>query len=135
MLWSQNYKLQLTILNVFPVPIPYIHIRQYSLQSVAKRVAEHSDEIDKKEWDKIDDFLRSVYSAGEDMKFISKTSIFEPAKKEKADADIKLLQKVVQAAQGPVSKKDPVGFGTIATKADALFEDFFDLLRDVPDEI
>jgi hypothetical protein len=98
-------------------------------------VAEQSSEIDKNEWNKIDDFLRTVYSAGEDMKVIAKSSIFDPAKKAKADEDIKLLQKVAQAAQGPVSKKDPVGFGTVANKADALFEDFFDLLRDVPDEL
>lgn len=104
------------------------------LASVAKRVAEQPDEIDKKEWDKIDDFLRTVYSAGNDMKVISK-GIYDPTKKDKADADIKLLQNLVQAAQKPVSKKDNVGFGVIATKADGAFEDFFDQLRDVPDEL
>lgn len=67
------------------------------------------------------------------MKVISKT--MEQSKHAKAEEDIKLLQKLAQAAQGPVSKKDAAGFGTIAAKADGLFEDFFDLLRDVPDEL
>jgi len=96
-------------------------------------VTEQTSDIDKKEWDKIDDFLRTVYSAGDDMKVIIKT--MDPSKQSKAEEDVKLLQKVAQAAQGPVSKKDAEGFGTIAAKADALFEDFFDLLRDVPDEL
>ena len=104
------------------------------LKSVAKRVTEQPDDITKEEWDKIDDFLRTVYSAGNDMKVISK-GIFDPSKKEKADEDIKLLQKVVQAAQKPVAQKDAKGFSAIATKADGLFEDFLDQLRDVPDEL
>ncbi|KAL3801860.1 hypothetical protein ACHAWO_003866 [Cyclotella atomus] len=103
------------------------------LKSVAKRVTEQSSEIDKKEWDKIDDFLRTVYSAGEDMKVITKT--MDQSKQAKAEEVIKLLQKLAQAAQGPVSKQDAQGFGTIAAKADGLFEDFLDLLRDVPDEL
>mmetsp|Transcript_18864 Transcript_18864/g.26870 ORF Transcript_18864/g.26870 Transcript_18864/m.26870 type:complete len:196 (+) Transcript_18864:64-651(+) len=104
------------------------------LKSVAKRVAEQPDDITKEEWDKIDDFLRTVYSAGNDMKVISK-GIFDPTKKEKADEDIKLLQKLVQAAQKPVAQKDVKGFSIIATKTDGLFEDFLDQLRDVPDEL
>ena len=104
------------------------------LKSVAKRVAENSDEIDKKEWDKIDEYLRTVYGAGNDMKVVAK-GIFDPEKKTKADADIKLLQNLVQAAQKPVSKQDPVGFGVIATKLDGLFEEFFDLLSDVPADL
>ncbi len=104
------------------------------LQSVAKRVTEQPSEIDKVEWNKIDDFLRTVYSAGEDMKVIAK-GIYDPAKKTKADEDVKLLQSLVQVAQKPVSKQDAAGFGVVAAKADGLFEDFFDLLRDIPDEL
>lgn len=103
------------------------------IQSVTKRVTEQSSEIDKKEWDKIDDFLRTVYSSAEDMKVIARS--MDPAKYSKAEEIVKLLQKLAQAAQGPVSKRDAEGFGSIATKADKLFEDFLDLLRDIPDEI
>jgi hypothetical protein len=103
------------------------------LKSVAKRVTEQPSEIDKAEWDKIDDFLRTVYSAGEDMKVIAKG--IDPDKKSKADTDINNLQSLVQLAQKPVSNKDSAGFGVIATKADGLFGDFFDLLSDVPDEL
>jgi hypothetical protein len=104
------------------------------LQSVAKRVTGQPSEIEKAEWDKIDDFLRTVYSAGEDMKSIAK-GIYDPAKKTKADEDIKLLQSLVQVAQKPVSNRDAAGFGVVAAKADGIFEDFFDLLRDIPDEL
>lgn len=97
-------------------------------------MTEQSSEIDKAEWDKIDDFLRTVYSAGEDMKMIAK-GIYDPAKKTKADEDVKLLQNLVQASQKVVSKKDAAGFGVVAAKADGLFEDFLDMLRDVPDEL
>mmetsp|Transcript_7399 Transcript_7399/g.13741 ORF Transcript_7399/g.13741 Transcript_7399/m.13741 type:complete len:203 (+) Transcript_7399:102-710(+) len=104
------------------------------LSSVAKRVTENADEIDKKEWDQIDNFLRTVYGAGEDMKVIAK-GIFDPEKKTQAEKDIKLLQSLVQAAQKPVANKDAKGFGVVASKADSLFEEFFDLLSDVPDEL
>jgi hypothetical protein len=67
------------------------------------------------------------------MKVITKT--MDQSKQAKAEEVIKLLQKLAQAAQGPVSKQDAQGFGTIAAKADGLFEDFLDLLRDVPDEL
>lgn len=104
------------------------------LKSVAKRVAENSSEIDKKEWNSIDNFLRTLYSAGEDMKVMAK-GIYEPSKKSKADEDIKLLQNLIQLAQKPVSQKDAEGFGVFAQKADAAFEGFFEALSDVPDEI
>ena len=104
------------------------------LKSVAKPVAEQSSEMDNKEWDKIDEYLRTVYSAGNDMKEISK-GMTDPTKRTKAEEDVKLLQGLVQAAQKPVSKKDAAGFGVIANKADSLFEDFFDQLSDVPDEL
>jgi hypothetical protein len=104
------------------------------LNSVAKRVADQPSDIDKAEWDKIDDFLRTVYSAGEDMKVIAK-GIYEPAKKTKAYEDIKLLQSLVQVAQKPVSNKDSAGFTVVAAKVDGLFGDFLDLLRDIPDEL
>lgn len=104
------------------------------LKSVAKRVAEQSSEIDKKEWDEIDNFLRTVYSAGNDMKEVAK-GIYDPEKKTKAAADIKLLQNLVQAGQKPVSKQDAAGFGVVATKLDGCFEEFLDLLSDIPDEL
>ena len=96
-------------------------------------MTEQSSDIEKKEWDKIDDFLRTVYSSGEDMKVIARS--MDPAKSSKAEDIAKLLQKLAQAAQGPVSKRDAEGFGAISTKADKLFEEFFSLLSDIPDEI
>lgn len=105
------------------------------LISVTKRVTEHADEIDKKEWDNLSDFLRFVYKGGEDMKGIAKSTIYDPEKKKKADEDIKLLQKLAQAGDGTVSKEDAAAYGVLTKKATSILDDFFDLLRDVPDEI
>jgi hypothetical protein len=69
------------------------------------------------------------------MKAFAKTSIFDPEKKKKADEDVKLLQKLAQAGDALVSKQDAAAYATILKKSDALLEDFFDLLRDVPDEL
>lgn len=104
------------------------------LKSVAKRVKEQPDEIDKAEWDEIDNFLRTVYSAGNDMKAIAK-GMYDPAKKTKADEDVKLLQNYIQAAQKPVKERNAAGFGLIAVKLDGLFADFFDALSDVPQDL
>ena len=98
------------------------------------RVAEHADEIDKKEWGNLSDFNRILYKGGEDMKGVSKT-IYDPTKKKKAEEDIKVLQKLAQAGDIPVSKEDAVGLKTILEKSALVIDDFFDLLRDVPDEI
>merc|ERR1712194_720696 len=97
------------------------------LKRVAKRVAENPTEIDTKEWSELDNFLRTVYSAGEDMKVMAK-GIYDPAKKSQADAAIKILQSVVQLAQKPISKKDAAGFEVLAQKSDGAFEDFFGAL-------
>ena len=104
------------------------------LQSVAKRVAENSSEIDSKEWSNIENFLRTLYAAGEDMKVMSK-GIYEPSKKSKAEDDIKTLQNLIQVVQKPVAQKDAEGFKIFAQKADVAFEGFFEALSDVPDEI
>ena len=53
----------------------------------------------------------------------------------KAEEAVKLLQKLAQAGDGPVSKQDAVGYATILKKSDDVLETFFELLRDVPDEL
>ena len=68
------------------------------------------------------------------MKVVAKT-IYDPAKKKKAEEDIKALQKLAQAGDIPVSKEDAQGFKTVLEKSSLVIEDFFDLLRDVPDEL
>lgn len=111
------------------------------LPSVIKRVteggaADSPTPIDKKEWDALSDFMRKLYKSGEDMKsFIKGGAIYDPEKKKKAEADYKLLQKIAQAGDVPISKEDAAGLAGILRKADAVLEDFFELLRDIPDEI
>ena len=69
------------------------------------------------------------------MKGIAKSTIYDPAKKTKADEDIKLLQKLAQAGDASVSKQDAAAYALLTKKATFVLDDFFDLLRDVPDEI
>ena len=76
-----------------------------------------------------------MYKGGEDMKTFTKTSIYDPEKKKKAEECVKFLQKFAQAGDGPVSKQDAEGYATILKKSDDVLETFFDLLRDVPDEL
>ncbi len=69
------------------------------------------------------------------MKSFAKTSIYDPEKKKKAEESVRLLQKLAQAGDGPVSKQDAVGYAAILKKSDDVLENFFELLRDVPDEL
>lgn len=80
--------------------------------------------------------MRKVYKGGDDMKaFVKGGGIYDPEKKKKAEEDFKLLQKLAQAGDGPISKEDATALKNVLTKADLVLEDFFELLRDVPDEI
>jgi len=101
---------------------------------IEKKCIESPDKLDKKEWDNISDFLRNLYRSGEDLKSIQK-GMYDPEKKKEADQIIKLIQKVAQAGDGPVSKQDPEALLILTKKATKLLDDFFELLRDVPDEI
>ena len=69
------------------------------------------------------------------MKSFAKTSIYDPEKKKKAEEDVKLLQKLAQAGDTPVSKEDAEAYAVILKKSYDVLENFFDLLRDVPDEL
>jgi hypothetical protein len=98
--------------------------------------------IDDKEWDALSEFMRKVYKGGDDMKSYTKGggaggSMLgsDKEKKEKAEEYAKLLQKIAQAGDGPISKKDVEGLMGLLKKADVVLQDFFELLRDVPDEI
>lgn len=104
------------------------------VQDVTKRVAENPGDIDKKEWDNLSDFIRVLYKSGEDMKVVAK-GIYDPEKKKKSEDLIKYFQKLAQSGDEPVSKQDTTAFLAVCKKSGRVFEEFFDLLRDVPDEI
>ena len=63
------------------------------------------------------------------------SGIANPDKKEQALKDVEQLKKYAQAGDVSVNKKDGPGFVAVADKMQALVEDFFDALNDVPDEI
>lgn len=69
------------------------------------------------------------------MKSFAKSSIYDPEKKKSADEDVKLLQKLAQAGDPVVSKEDAAAYATILKKSYDVLDNFFDLLRDVPDEL
>lgn len=104
------------------------------LQQVKKRVSSAAGDIDKAEWDNIGKFLRNVYATGDDMKAVA-SGIANAEKKQKALQVVEQLKKYAQAGDVSVSKKDGAGFVAVAEKMEALVEDFFDALNDVPDEI
>ena len=68
------------------------------------------------------------------MKGIS-GGVYDPEKKKKAEEDIKLLRKYAKAGEGPVNKQDGEAFLAVMKKSNELIEDFFEQLRDIPDEI
>mmetsp|Transcript_592 Transcript_592/g.775 ORF Transcript_592/g.775 Transcript_592/m.775 type:complete len:199 (+) Transcript_592:70-666(+) len=100
---------------------------------VRKRIKEASaDEISKEEWDNVGKFLRKVYTAAGDMK---KLGISDPAKKKRAIELTQLLEKLAQAGDIECTKEDKTKLLVILDKAQSSFDEFFDLLSDVPDEI
>ena len=62
-------------------------------------------------------------------------SIYDPEKKKVALADADSLKKISKSADVPVSQKDGAAFLALASKMDGIYEEFFDQLRDVPDEL
>lgn len=63
------------------------------------------------------------------------SGLYDPDKKKKATEAIQLLQKYAKAGEGPVNKQDGPTFVAIMNKCSSLIDDFFELLRDIPDEI
>ena len=92
--------------------------------------------IDKKEWDNIGKFLRSIYSTAEnDMKPIAKGLSYNPTNQKQANTDIDDIKKYAQAGDISVSSQDQVRLASILTKIAELLDDFLSSLSDIPDEI
>jgi hypothetical protein len=92
--------------------------------------------IDKKEWDNISKFLRTVYSiADNDMKAIAKGLSYNPPNQKQANNDIDEIKKYSQAGDVSVSKQDTMRLASILTRISELVDDFLSSLSDVPDEI
>jgi len=122
--------------------LPY-GIQQFSkalrMQKIWKRLGndlrDRGAEFDKKDWDNVEKILRGLYSTAEDMKVIAKNGIPDPDRKKEAFEIIAFIQKAAQAADVPTGKKDVEGLLVIQRKGEFLINQFFDLLKDVPDEI
>jgi hypothetical protein len=98
-------------------------------------LAEGADSIDKKEWDSISKFLRTIYSTAEnDMKAVAK-GVFNPDNKKRALEDAEQLKRYAQAGDVSASKQDAANLLIILEKCSGLVADFLDSLSDVPDEI
>jgi hypothetical protein len=106
------------------------------MQDVAKRLTTAAEgEIDKKEWDNIGKFLRTVYSTAEnDMKAVAK-GIFNPDNNKQALNDVAEMKKYAQAGDVSVSKQDASRLAAILAKINELLDDFLASLSDIPDEI
>jgi hypothetical protein len=101
---------------------------------VKKRVSEGGADIEKAEWENVGKFLRDVYATGDDLKFLA-GSISNADNKKRALNDIDDLRKYAQAGDISVSKQDANGYLLVADKMEALINDFFAALTDVPEDI
>ncbi len=105
---------------------------------MTKRLLTASDEnpIEKKEWDNISKFLRTVYStADNDMKSIAKGLSYNPPNQKQANTDVDEIKKYSQAGDVSASKQDATRLASILTKISELLDDFLSSLSDIPDEI
>ena len=107
------------------------------LTAVVKRLQEGSADgsIDKKEWDALSDFMSKVYKGGEDMKAFTKGgAIYNPEKKKKAEEDHKFLQKWHRPGMVLFRRRmHAMGLAGVLKNAKLVMDDFFELLRDVPE--
>lgn len=111
---------------------------QENLRALSKRVSEEGvseSPLEDQEWENLSQFLRLVFATGkEDMKFMTK-SMYDPAKKTRGEEISKQVQKFAQAGDIPAQKKDLEKFKVILEKLQSLFDEFLELLQDVPDEL
>ena len=96
-------------------------------------MSESADQMDKTEWNNVGQFLRKVYSVGDDMKAIA--SGLDPEKKKAAATLIDDLKKYSKAADAPTGTQNGPEFLAYASKITTLLDNFLDLLSDVPDEL
>ena len=90
--------------------------------------------MDEAEWDNVGQFLRKLYGVGDDMKAIA-GGFYDSEKKEAAVELIAALRKYSKAADGPASNQNVSEFVAYTKRLTKVLDDFFELLRDVPDEI
>mmetsp|Transcript_41419 Transcript_41419/g.61299 ORF Transcript_41419/g.61299 Transcript_41419/m.61299 type:complete len:208 (-) Transcript_41419:106-729(-) len=102
---------------------------------VRKRVLEAGDSMDKKEWNGVGDFLSRVAKSQADLQVIAE-SIYDPEKKKGAAKAMEDISKYAGAAITFASKDHDVkSVVNVLNRCEKSYDDFFDLLRDVPDEI
>mmetsp|Transcript_30548 Transcript_30548/g.34839 ORF Transcript_30548/g.34839 Transcript_30548/m.34839 type:complete len:190 (-) Transcript_30548:286-855(-) len=100
------------------------------ISRLKKRLLESSADFDKKDWDGVDSYVRRIFTSGEDMKAITPKS-----KKAEADKLIAELKEYSRAAEPSITARDAKGVAAILTKCDTIFQQFFDLQSNVPDQI
>jgi len=103
------------------------------LQTISKRVSEGASEMDKTAWNNVGGFLRKVYAVGDDMKSIA--SGLDAEKKTKAATLVEDLKKYSKAADAPTGSQNGPEFLAFSKKMVGIFDEFLDLLSDVPDEL
>lgn len=105
-------------------------------QDVRKRLATaEPGEIEAKEWGNIERFLRDIYGiADNDMRAVA-VGIFNAERKAVALNDTELIKKYAKAGDVSAGKKDMKSLEQILAKISDLQAEFFDSLRDVPDEL
>lgn len=97
-------------------------------------MAGYSSEMDKKEWDNVGQFLRKVYATTDDMKSIA-AGFYDPDKKKKAATLIDDVKKLSKSADASTGSQNGPEFLTYSKKVLSSYDEFLELLQDVPDEL
>jgi hypothetical protein len=69
----------------------------------------------------------------DDMKFVGNSLV--PDKKKQGQEIAEQLRKYSKGGESGINEQDAKALIAVLDKCDSLFQDFFDLLYDVPDEI
>ncbi|EWM30266.1 hypothetical protein Naga_100003g49 [Nannochloropsis gaditana] len=106
---------------------------QREWNKVGKTIADREGKLADEEWVNTQIFLRNSYMVGEDMRRIVRDA--EESKREKGTAIAKDFQRLTLDMDKPTKSKDFQGFIEAQKKGASYFQDFIDLLSDVPDEL
>jgi hypothetical protein len=74
-----------------------------------------------------------MYAEADDMTLVASSQ--PPDKKKKAQEIADQLRKYSKGGESSINEQDTKALSAVLDKCSSLFQDFFDLLSDVPDEI
>lgn len=92
---------------------------------IGKRVETGHAEMDQKEWENVQGFLRKFYAAGDDMTLLAK--VFSKSEQDEVAEVVKTFRKAVKAIDKPAAAKDWEAFMVEHKKIAGYVQDFLDI--------